>query len=452
MSYHQVIRYLQLYLLGLVVMVSLNCNSSKKDWEEAELENTISAYETFIALNPNGSFAGKAKIRLEQLCFEEAYYINTIPAYKDFLKRYQSGDLAEKAHEKIENLNRTRKTAVQNIRVVYANIKDSHGIANGIYIPFIDVASSLLEFADVEVTTEYSQACDANLEFTVMGKALDEYYVNLGRRYTGAEISGYFILRINGDGVYKQYFKGIKEPPYSTGAEAPTSSSDAPFSEAFWASDFNEKFAKLLCDLFGVSTLKAILYHYENEELRYYLLDSIHNMPDTSFIPALIQIGGNKNRWGRGCSENVDDLSLYSDKVLPIIVSMEKAAIDPLLIAINRNHYLIYSTEVLRSIDKQLAFNHLMELFNKSNSMELRTEIAYALGCFRDSSAVKPLLATFANANKNKYWHEHLIKNAIFSLGIIGDRRAIEPLKEIAKYESYADEAKEALENFNSQY
>ncbi len=90
--------------LFLCFLVFISCSSEKKDWKNAESENSITAYEDFLNRYSEGEFTDEARSRIETIYFEKAEAANTIEAFDDFLKRYSEGDFADKARFKIETL------------------------------------------------------------------------------------------------------------------------------------------------------------------------------------------------------------------------------------------------------------------------------------------------------------------------------------------------------------
>jgi outer membrane protein assembly factor BamD (BamD/ComL family) len=88
--------------LFLCLLVFISCSSENKDWENTVSKNSITAYEDYLKLYPQGKFADEAKSRIETIYFEKAEATNTISAYEDFLKRYSEGQLADEARSNIE--------------------------------------------------------------------------------------------------------------------------------------------------------------------------------------------------------------------------------------------------------------------------------------------------------------------------------------------------------------
>jgi hypothetical protein len=88
--------------LFLCFLVFISCSSETKDWENTVSKNSITAYEDYLKLYPQGKFADEAKSRIETIYFEKAEAANTIRAYEEFLKRYSEGQSADSARSKIE--------------------------------------------------------------------------------------------------------------------------------------------------------------------------------------------------------------------------------------------------------------------------------------------------------------------------------------------------------------
>jgi hypothetical protein len=77
-----------LILILLFFFIFCSCSSERKDWEEAEYENTKVSYEIFLAHHPKGKFSREALSRLEKIYFEEAKTYDFISNYENFLSIY----------------------------------------------------------------------------------------------------------------------------------------------------------------------------------------------------------------------------------------------------------------------------------------------------------------------------------------------------------------------------
>jgi len=88
----------------LCFLIFISCSAEKKDWENAESENSITAYEDYLKQYPQGKFADEGRSRIEAIQYEKAEATNTIEAYTDFLKRYAEGEFADRARSKVESI------------------------------------------------------------------------------------------------------------------------------------------------------------------------------------------------------------------------------------------------------------------------------------------------------------------------------------------------------------
>ena len=97
-----------LFLLMSIVILFAGCDRSEKDWESATSEDTISAYEQFLEVHPEGQYTEEARSRLESLKREEhlwqkAESQNTVFAIDKYLETYPQGKFVEKAHSKMKD-------------------------------------------------------------------------------------------------------------------------------------------------------------------------------------------------------------------------------------------------------------------------------------------------------------------------------------------------------------
>ena len=89
------------WFLLVVLAVFTGCTTIQKSWDATKEEDTISAYEKFLAKFPEGEFTDEACRKLVFLKFQEAKSTNTAQAYEQFLKKFPEGEFADKAREEL---------------------------------------------------------------------------------------------------------------------------------------------------------------------------------------------------------------------------------------------------------------------------------------------------------------------------------------------------------------
>ena len=90
-------RQLSALILAAAALLALTgCNREPKFWKDAEREQSVEAYETYLRECPTGQNAGTARSCLEKLLWERTVAENTEAAYAAFIARFPtSAHLAE---------------------------------------------------------------------------------------------------------------------------------------------------------------------------------------------------------------------------------------------------------------------------------------------------------------------------------------------------------------------
>lgn len=89
-------------LLCFLVFISCSGSGEKKDWRNAKSENSISAYEDYLKLYPEGQFIESAITKIEAIDFEQAKAGGDINEYLIFLKLYPDSDFVSEITELLE--------------------------------------------------------------------------------------------------------------------------------------------------------------------------------------------------------------------------------------------------------------------------------------------------------------------------------------------------------------
>jgi len=88
------------------VFVLCSCTTISADWQEAERQGTIAAYEKYVQDYSHIEESALAKSRLENLRAEEAWKKavakNTVSGYQEFLHKYHNSRYAAKVQQKLK--------------------------------------------------------------------------------------------------------------------------------------------------------------------------------------------------------------------------------------------------------------------------------------------------------------------------------------------------------------
>ena len=84
------------------------CSNPTADWQKANQQNTVTAYQQFIQQHPNDSRVAQARNRISALQDEQAWSTaqsaNTLDAYQQYLQQEPNGMHAADAQDKINGL------------------------------------------------------------------------------------------------------------------------------------------------------------------------------------------------------------------------------------------------------------------------------------------------------------------------------------------------------------
>lgn len=92
---------------GIVVAIlsQFGCATTGRDWERAQLSNTLSAYEDFLAKHPESTFTSEARRRIDEFNnWAEAQHVNTTAGYDAFLAKYPHSTFAAEARTRSDQL------------------------------------------------------------------------------------------------------------------------------------------------------------------------------------------------------------------------------------------------------------------------------------------------------------------------------------------------------------
>ncbi len=313
-------------------------SAEKARFQKARLINTIPAYEEFLHKHPQGTLADKAHSKIKHLNFKWAESFNTIPSYVDFLKKYPQGTLADKARSKIEKLYNERHSAYRHTRTIRIIVKQSYDKAKDVSLPFEDVARRICRYAGLKVVNADADDYDVVLKIQAKGSAINAFYFGTidGYHYSGASLSGIISLKAPIIPAYEKSFEGYISPPESIGIQYPTPSS-APFYNAYELSSFKKKMIEMMEKLYGPNILITIILMDEDLEFREASVDHL-----------------DKLGW-KPKNDIQKVLYFMAKRQSSEILKMREAAIEPLIEALRHDGLLVQltATKILKKLTEQ---------------------------------------------------------------------------------------------------
>jgi outer membrane protein assembly factor BamD (BamD/ComL family) len=100
-------------LCGLCVLTAatlVGCSSAQSDWNTANTQGTVAAYQTFLTQHPNDPHDAQARQRIATIQDDQAWMAaqnaNTVASYQQYLASQPMGSHAQEAQEKITGLQR----------------------------------------------------------------------------------------------------------------------------------------------------------------------------------------------------------------------------------------------------------------------------------------------------------------------------------------------------------
>ena len=91
-------------ICGLIVFLSIGCNSNKKDWENAKSLNSLIGYKNFLTNHPNDEFTQKAIFMIDSLEWTEAFASYDTIRIRSYIKSHTSSRYLENAKFTLDSL------------------------------------------------------------------------------------------------------------------------------------------------------------------------------------------------------------------------------------------------------------------------------------------------------------------------------------------------------------
>ncbi|HEX4024649.1 MAG TPA: SPOR domain-containing protein [Steroidobacteraceae bacterium] len=99
---------LGLSLLAAIALAA--CSSSEADWNQANTQGTVAAYQGFLSKHPNDQHDAAARTRIQTLQDDEAWKsaqtTNTVDSYQQYVTAQPNGAHVQDAHDRITGFER----------------------------------------------------------------------------------------------------------------------------------------------------------------------------------------------------------------------------------------------------------------------------------------------------------------------------------------------------------
>jgi len=96
--------------VSVAAILFAGCATTRQDWERARATDTVSAYEEFLAKNPQNEFSDSAQRRIAELQdlsdWRNTEARGTAPAYEDYLKKRPNGRYTTEARQAMADFQR----------------------------------------------------------------------------------------------------------------------------------------------------------------------------------------------------------------------------------------------------------------------------------------------------------------------------------------------------------
>ncbi len=307
----------------------------------------------------------------------------------------------------------------RSVKTVKIILDQTYKEAENVTLPFNEVAQRLLGYAGLKVVNPSAKNFDLKMKIEAKGQASSASYQKLGSRYTGASVSGWISLEVQGVPVYRKAFKGVQETAkvmlqgessVIRISEYKTPSS-APFKSAFdKPGSFVSKMLLVIGEIYGTNPIMAALRDQENivrNEAQRILVE----LNDARAIEPLI------------ASLRDEDWNVRKNAVSALSRIGGSRAVEPLIAALRDKYSEVREAAVraLGRIEDKRAVEPLINAL-KDKSREIREASAEALRKIKDRRAVEPLIAALNDKDSS------VRQEAAIALGEINDNRAVKPL------------------------
>jgi HEAT repeat protein len=425
---------------------------------------------------------------------------NYKPEYKE-VDQHLNYYLSKEQIQALSKLNEDKIQAYKNSKSVSLVVVQNYAQLVNIDLPFRKIAERLLKYTGLEIVNDRSSSFDLQIIINVNGTSIRGVSKIKDSRGHFTEVTTYPEVGFNGNIIFrsvnKAYYSnaftckkkfyplvftkegfrtihswnqityGYKDMLYNGsffkvfGEMLINAFELNPVDFYLYAStDENEtiscKAIKLLGELHDARAYNPLveLYERESERKKEVALNALIEMHDLRIIDFLMEVLGEKDLQIRRTAAN----ALFN----ALVEMHDPRAFNVLINALDDPTICMYSITALAKLDDQRAVEPLLLALNDmSYSYGMVKNAVQTLGSLGDAIAVEPLIHSIDRVNNNKLWkvkERRIVINTIIEvLGDFGDPKAIEYIIPLLKINNLKTNAQKALtqltgENIGDKY
>lgn len=340
-------------------------------------ENIVTGCERYLEMYPNGKFAHKVRSQIEEIYYKRAVYENTISAYEYFLTKNPNSIFSEKVRKKIDNIYSERHPKFKNVKKALVVVNQFYANASNVDLPFNEVVKNLLEYASIEVVGSNAKNSDFTIKVKAWGEAKGAYYGKCFL-YTEASLTGRIIIEIQGSQFSQISFHEEGEPPspfWTTNSDRYLNPSNAPFNSHF--DSFESKFFEILGPVLGPNFLiNASRYKSHTQVFTWGLINAFKKIRKSAVYPLINRLKDYDydNPFILEALGKMEDTSA----VVTIIKALEMGHNDTRMAAA-RYDTRMAAAEALGEIGDFRAIKPLIDVLNSNFEYSLGTEAKSSL-------------------------------------------------------------------------
>lgn len=388
-------------LVLMILIIASGCDQptqEEKDWQIAKTEDTFEEYEKFLYQYPESVYTDSARELKTIIRYRKASSGNTISAYEDFLTIVPEGPLSDMAKSGIETILDDRHPAFKNVKTIKWSPKVLSSDGEFVIQKAFSITNRLFAPSGIILVKSDTVECDAQLKLNARGNALGGYYKAIHGKISGYHITGAIVniqLRLSIPGSYsvKKSFNG-QQPLSEFVSRVKKNRSDAPWMRAIIASGYSDGMVEILNDQLGKTGLINALFKQEIRNLKYHGLYK-------PLTKALERHGLSVNDLA---IKALDDYNWKARKNgVEILKSLEdSASFQTLLTVLLEDKHEYVRREACNAFYDyaELCPNEVLLKALQDSHLEVRDQAGLILGRKKDYHTCEPIIALLRDENK----------------------------------------------------